>query len=309
MKKLLTLALILVGVPTTVGAFTDVDKSYRSRAAIDYVYENGIVSGYSDNTFRPEQEINRAEFLKMLVEYQYEEEDFAPFANENCFTDVPAGQWYTPYVCFGKRNYIIAGYEGNTFKPSANINLVEAAKIIAIVLGDVEDPQPGTVWYRPYIEYLSDKQAITQSVVGFTSNINRAEMAEMLYRIGLPQDRPHKAYVNGALVPVGEDDTVDLDTSGDFSSSVLEMSVAIKDFALEPSTIVLTPNKKVDLHIRALDRDYTLESPVLGIEGTIKKGTDMVFAINPERLGTFYLYCQEDCGDHHGSIKGKFIVK
>lgn len=52
---------------TAFASFPDVSASHANYDAIIYVQSRGIVSGYPDGSFRPNQTINRAEFVKILV--------------------------------------------------------------------------------------------------------------------------------------------------------------------------------------------------------------------------------------------------
>lgn len=47
--------------------FKDIDDNYWAKGIIGAVYKKGVISGYSDNTFRGEKEITRSEFLVMLL--------------------------------------------------------------------------------------------------------------------------------------------------------------------------------------------------------------------------------------------------
>ncbi len=107
--------------------FTDIDGHW----AEDYIvqlYTEGIVSGYPDNTFRPDQEITRAETLKIALERfgLAEEEGETP-----SFTDLDAGLWHYEYIKTGWTLEVIEGYsEDNTFRPQNNINRAEALRIL-----------------------------------------------------------------------------------------------------------------------------------------------------------------------------------
>ena len=47
--------------------FSDVSSDSQYYEAIEYLQENGIVEGYADGSFRPNQEVNRAEALKIIL--------------------------------------------------------------------------------------------------------------------------------------------------------------------------------------------------------------------------------------------------
>ncbi len=142
--------------------FSDVSRSREGYAAIMTLYEEGIISGYSDPAsgsgqvplFRPDAGINRAEFLKILV---------AGFRKEKlngetrCFIDV-RDEWFAPYVCAAKRLGWISGNPDGTFRPADRINRAEAIKIVTEAFGAQQsrvtdfpsDVRAGT-WYRSYV--------------------------------------------------------------------------------------------------------------------------------------------------------------
>ena len=69
MKKLilipgLILTLLLGQVASA--AFSDVNEGTDYISSITWMSENGVIQGYPDGTFKPDQCVNRAEFLKMM---------------------------------------------------------------------------------------------------------------------------------------------------------------------------------------------------------------------------------------------------
>ncbi len=160
--------------------FNDVSNSNPSFSAIEYLRDEAIVEGFDDNTFRPEKEISRAAFTKIIIEAEFSATEIG-----NCdavpFSDTPASEWFTPYVCVAVRNDILNGFPDGTFRPGKSVSFAEAAKILAIAYESgvlTADP-----WYRPYIEFLADQNAIPTSLTAPAENITRAEMAEMIWRL------------------------------------------------------------------------------------------------------------------------------
>ncbi len=176
---------------TTIKAFDDVDSMHENFKAINYLKENKIVEGYSDGTFKPGNKINRAEFLKIVMEasksFNAEALEVAPHDGfTNCFPDVKT-QWFAGYVCLAAKSEFVKGYSDGKFKPESEINFAEASKIISNVLAlEVPDDDSG-IWYKPYVQALTDKAAIPQDVAGFSYNITRGQMAEMIWRINTKQ--------------------------------------------------------------------------------------------------------------------------
>lgn len=109
--------------------FTDVPNNKWYENYISYAYENGIVEGYDNGTFRPEKIITRAEAAKMTADaLKIEAKETGPI-----FSDVVSGRWYTPYVETLYEMKIVSGYEDGTYKPGKTIKRSEAAKMIVMI--------------------------------------------------------------------------------------------------------------------------------------------------------------------------------
>lgn len=178
--------------------FPDVTKDHLNKTAINTLAEREIIAGYPDGTFKPDDEINRAELTKMVVATRLEPD---PDVYKNCFPDVN-DQWFAPYICYAKEQAWVDGYDDGTFKPSQKITRVEAIKVILEVLfeeleeGESLEGQTALdiytdKWYGKYFIFadnrdLLDKQHITLNDEGYnyypSKNISRKEVAESIYR-------------------------------------------------------------------------------------------------------------------------------
>lgn len=173
-------AVILAACNAAQAAFNDVNSSHENKDAIEYVQAQGIVQGYADGTYKPDNKINRAEFTKIVIEAQFEKAEIDG-CETTVFNDVPTAQWFAKYVCLAQKKGVIAGYPDGTFKPGNNIKFTEAAKIIANTLyGTVQGAEP---WYRSFVEKLANEKSIPTSIAEFGKEITRGEMAEMIYRL------------------------------------------------------------------------------------------------------------------------------
>ncbi|MFH1284632.1 MAG: septal ring lytic transglycosylase RlpA family protein [Candidatus Peregrinibacteria bacterium] len=223
MKTLIQLLLIPITIQIIATAniafgFTDVESGDTHYVAISYLDENGIINGYDDGTFRPQEKISRAEALKMLTlasglfsenEMQEIETDTPPF------TDTPASDWYTPYLEAAKDKGIISGYEDGTFKPENTINLAETLKIFISSFEELDYPAltednlfvdtPLTDWYAIYVAFAKGKGLLNISAVNEifpNQEMTRGYMAEIIYRM-LKSDEGYefgKATFYGAAV-------------------------------------------------------------------------------------------------------------
>lgn len=176
--------------------FSDVPAGSPYFDAVSYLKPQGIVSGYLDGTFKPNNLINRAEFTKIamgalndsngvdncLSNYQ-SNGGMVVFSDARTTLQNPTPEWYLKYVCYAKSKNFINGYPDGTFEPDKFINFVEAAKIAANVFQLGADGQPGDPWYKVYVDVLAYKKAIPTTIVRFDQQLTRGEMAEMIYRI------------------------------------------------------------------------------------------------------------------------------
>lgn len=168
---------------TAFADFSDVDLDDLYFDAIDYLENEGLVVGYSDGTFGYNLKINRAELLKLIVESRYfgEDTDFLDvYTNADCFSDVPAGEWYTKYVCFAAKEEWVLGYDDGTFRPGQSITFVEALKITMEVFDAAyleSDP-----WYKGLVEAAASDNLIPLTIDSFNKDVTRAEVADMLTR-------------------------------------------------------------------------------------------------------------------------------
>lgn len=98
-------------------SFTDIDDKHWAYEAVMLLSKRGIISGYNDGSFAPENNVTRAEFIKMVV--------VAMSVNtgdkETPFKDVAGDAWYAPYAAAAYRTGIVLGDEYGNFNPDANI--------------------------------------------------------------------------------------------------------------------------------------------------------------------------------------------
>jgi uncharacterized protein YkwD len=172
-------ALVLSALIPTTFAYSDVESGSEYYDSVSYLSDKDVVEGYGGDEFKPENKINRAEFIKILIEAAF---DDIPPATEECFTDVSTELWYAPYVCYAKQQNIVGGYEDGTFLPEKNINFAEAAKIIVRSLS-IESSEPaGSEWYSEFTEALLNKNYVPRTINYYVEEIIRGEMAEIVYR-------------------------------------------------------------------------------------------------------------------------------
>lgn len=183
MKKslLLTLLLVFILPAPSLADFSDVSTDYGHKTAIDFVKSKNIVSGYSDGTFKPDNPINRAELVKIIVNANADSYDIESCDIEKnlSFSDIDKSAWYAPYLCYAVKNNIISGYPDGTFRPQREVIYAEATKIITKGIGfNIEE---GDVWYANYNDKIIELNAIPSTVSSMLKSVTRGEIAKMIY--------------------------------------------------------------------------------------------------------------------------------
>jgi hypothetical protein len=155
-----------------------------SREAIYKMVELGVVSGNEDGTFKPDDQMNRAEFCKVLV---LSTKKTIQTPEEASFSDVPVGTWFRPYVETAKKNGWIDGYPDGTFRPANLVNRAEAAKILVNAFNiTAKEFEAGAPWYDKYFRVMAE-----QNLLAYGSdwmdlvpdrNPTRAEITEQTFR-------------------------------------------------------------------------------------------------------------------------------
>ncbi|MBN2087498.1 S-layer homology domain-containing protein [Candidatus Peregrinibacteria bacterium] len=111
--------------------FSDVPKNSWFAPYVEEAKNEGIVSGYPSGGFGPNEYINRAAAMKILIEAAGFD---VLMGSVDEFTDVPSSAWYSKYVAFAYNNKIVAGYPDGTFGPEKNITRAEVAKIVVKIM-------------------------------------------------------------------------------------------------------------------------------------------------------------------------------
>ncbi|MFC1616008.1 S-layer homology domain-containing protein [Patescibacteria group bacterium] len=172
--------------------FSDVNTGDANSVAILYLKNNGIVNGYPDGNFKPSNPLNRAELMKILVEGIGISPD--PTTYRNCFPDVKE-DWYARYVCYAKSQGWVEGHPDGTFRPSSNVNKVEALKMLLETFGVetvIPEMQPYNdvyvhEWYAKYVSTASNLGLLEETGSNYWpgADITRGQVSENLYRLML----------------------------------------------------------------------------------------------------------------------------
>ena len=133
--------------------FNDVAKNCWAANYIGYMQQFGIVTGYTDGSFRPNAPVTRAEFAAIASRFEKLTQ------GSKSFTDVPDTHWAVKYINFAATRGWVTGYADGTFKPEHSITRAEVAAVTCRLLERSADQ----TYIRSHIGELRTFADVTES--------------------------------------------------------------------------------------------------------------------------------------------------
>ena len=113
--------------PTPTPVFTDLEEHQWAKPHIESLFYQGIISGYSDKTFQPQNYITRAEAAKLaaisFLDLSYRNE-------ASSFSDISDADWFYPYVLSGEYFSLYQNIYEYEFKPDEYITRQELCAVV-----------------------------------------------------------------------------------------------------------------------------------------------------------------------------------
>ena len=181
---LLTLGMLLsLAIPMQASAtvaFSDIPSDHTYYTAITNLAAEGILNGFEDGTFKPEQPVTRAQFTKIVC-YALNTGDLTYSENErSVFPDVASNHWAINNIITAKNSNIINGYDDGTFKPENNVLYEQAVKMAVCALGYPESYATREGGYPNGYFKIANK-------AGLLDKITDAKIGQPLTRGGVAQ--------------------------------------------------------------------------------------------------------------------------
>lgn len=230
MKRIVILitvfALILTSVVYGAGkSFTDVKEKDWFYEALNNVVDRGIIDGYPDGTFKPQENISRAEFTKVIVAALG-----LDTVEGNAFVDTEK-HWAKDVINTAIENHIIDRTEyGYSYIPDEKITRIEMAKMVVRALGFEKDAEGKAGKKTKFIDNFAIKDADKGYVViasengvvnGYTNNTfqpngkaTRAEAAQMLVNmLKVIESSVVEVPVDGGVTDAGKMDSIPIENT------------------------------------------------------------------------------------------------
>ncbi|MFC1478032.1 S-layer homology domain-containing protein [Candidatus Margulisiibacteriota bacterium] len=134
-------------------SFSDVTDSYWAALPIRQLATIGMINGYPDGGFKPEDKVTRAEATTLLAKAR----ETKPIGKSvSLFNDVRSSHWANPYINGGFALGLVTGYPDGGFAPRKNITRAEGVTLITRFDG-IKIPE--TIDESPYDDIAADHWA------------------------------------------------------------------------------------------------------------------------------------------------------
>lgn len=159
LSLILAAGMLLGSLSMSAGAakFSDTENHW-AQSAIERWSGLGILTGNTRGDFLPDQPVTRGALAKIIADTMHYTEQAA-----NRYADLPATEWYTPYVLKCVAAGVLNGYSDGKMYPEAYVNRQEACTMLCTAFGiapkhgaqaDFADASSVADWAMPYVAAL-----------------------------------------------------------------------------------------------------------------------------------------------------------
>ncbi|MBR3967493.1 MAG: S-layer homology domain-containing protein [Clostridia bacterium] len=205
--------------------FSDVKSSNWFYDYVTYMASKGIINGYPDGTFGPNKNVNRSEFVTMMVN------TFGLTAEKSInYNDVKSSNWYYDYYSkAAAQGFLTEVFTGNTMRPTEELTREEAAALLMAYMEYPEDEKASTSKFEDYDEISSSyKDYVLQAAkAGIIDGIE--EDGDFYFR---PDDTLTRAQA-AKILSVAAGTIADDDIEDELESGVSENLVVTKACTIE----------------------------------------------------------------------------
>lgn len=138
MKKIICIflatVLLLAGVPSVSAgndnsvSFNDVPSDAWYKSGVDYCVSKGYFSGTGGNSFTPDKNLTREQFVTVL--FYFAGYSISDWKGDTGYSDAPSDAWYAPYVKWAKTLGITSGIGNGKFGVGNDITREQFCKLL-----------------------------------------------------------------------------------------------------------------------------------------------------------------------------------
>lgn len=283
-------------IPVTVQAqsssisFSDVPANYWAADFIEELADRGVIRGFPDGSFRPNERVTRAQFAAMVRQAF----DKNPERAAVDFIDVPNDYWAYSAIREAYTTGFLSGYPGNVFSPGQNIPRAQVLVSLANGLdyatrssnnsgsgnslrvyrdaNDIPDYARGSIAAAteasivvnyPNIEFLQPNREATRAEVAafiYQALVSTGQVASIAspYIVGqatTPPPSPIAQLPTGTTLPIryGDDDTEKIFVSPEEPEPVPVTLLVERDIVSQSGNVVIPANSQVIGELRVVE--------------------------------------------------------
>ncbi|WP_392534782.1 S-layer homology domain-containing protein [Nostoc sp. C117] len=173
--------------------FSDVSSNYWAAEFIQQLSQRGVIAGFPDGSFHPEEPVTRAQFAAMVNKAFQKAQQRSPIS----FTDVPSNYWASSAIQQAYTIGFLSGYPGNRFEPNQAIPRQQVLVSLANGLDYAPVNTESTLQYfndassiasyaRSPIAAATEKQIVVNypnvKFLNPTATATRAQVAAFIYQ-------------------------------------------------------------------------------------------------------------------------------
>ncbi len=125
----------LASITPMAAEYSDVDKAEELHQSVSLLSSLGVLTGYNDGSFRPENTITRAEFAAVIMRALGLGDAATGAGGSTKFSDVASNHWACGYINLAANHGVINGYPDGTFRPEEPVLYEQAIKMVVAALG------------------------------------------------------------------------------------------------------------------------------------------------------------------------------
>ena len=205
-SSVIALALSVGSAAIAAPSFSDVPETASYAQAVNTLASLGVISGYAeDGTFKPDNNITRAEVTTMIVAALNRSADAEGSKGTTKFPDmnVEAKEWATGFVNIGTTEGFIQGYDDGTFKPDNKVTYAELCVMLVSIAGYGDYAEYLGGWPNGYLSVASDRGISKNVSSSADTAVTRAQVAQMIYNTLLD-------------VPLTKSTSLEVDSNGNY---------------------------------------------------------------------------------------------
>ncbi|MBW4644421.1 MAG: S-layer homology domain-containing protein [Goleter apudmare HA4340-LM2] len=268
--------------------FSDVQSNYWAAQFIQQLSQRGVIAGFPDGSFRPEEAVTRAQFAAMVNKAFPK----SPQRQAISFVDVPSNYWASSAIQQAYTIGFLSGYPGNRFEPNQAIPRQQV--LVSLSNGLAYSP---TVNTETTLQYFNDAFSIAdyarspiaaatekQIVVNYpnvkflnpTATATRAQVAAFIYQALVSSNQA--SAINSPYIVAGQT------TTPTPISVTIPQGTAIPVKYDKAEKILVTKDESAPLTLTVAQSVVTQEGSVV-----IPAGSQVVGQLKPAQGGSQFI--------------------